>query len=201
PNNATWDEWNRIGMALWVASNGQGFDAFDAWSKKHPKYDERNTKLRWNHYYQSPPSRIGAGTVFHLASQADADWRSKIKTPEAPDWQKKELEKSNQALAEQERALAEQKRIDELARMSRVEYDRKRKTAAADLKIRTKTLDDEVEKRRRQPGAKPSSQPDETEALKKTAGDLVQEPDILGRFGKAVQSRGLIATTNNPKIL
>jgi hypothetical protein len=77
PNNATWDEWNRIGMALWVASNGQGFDAFDAWSKKHPKYDERNTKLRWNHYYQSPPSRIGAGTIFHLASQADADWRSK----------------------------------------------------------------------------------------------------------------------------
>ena len=89
PNNATWEEWNRIGMATWVASGGQGFDAFDAWSKKHSKYDERTTKLRWNHYYQSPPSGIGAGIIFHLAAQADSDWRSKIKIPEAPDWQKK----------------------------------------------------------------------------------------------------------------
>jgi Primase C terminal 2 (PriCT-2) len=200
-NNATWNEWNRIGMALWCASNGAGFDIFDGWSKRNPKYDERNTKLRWNHYYQSPPDRIGAGTIFHLASQADPTWRSKVKTPEAPEWQQKELEKSKRALAEQERAFAEKARIDELARMSRVEYDRKRKTAAADLKIRTKTLDDEVEKRRRQPSTKPSSQPDETEALKKTAGDLLQEPDILDRFGKAVQKRGLIGETNNAKIL
>src|SRR5262249_4307771 len=102
PNEATWDEWNRIGMALWVASNGHGFDAFDAWSKNTPKYNERNTKLRWNHYYQSPPSRIGAGTIFHLASQSDADWRSKIKTSEAPEWQKKVIEDANKAFAEQE---------------------------------------------------------------------------------------------------
>jgi hypothetical protein len=149
PNDATWDEWNRIGMALWCASNGQGFDAFDAWSKKNSrKYDERTTKLRWNHYYQSPPSRIGAGTIFHLASQADADWRSKIKTPEAPDWQKKELEKSNKALAEQERAEADKQRIDELARKSRMDYDRTRKPAATALGVRTETLDEEVRERR-----------------------------------------------------
>jgi hypothetical protein len=167
PNNEEWEGWSRIGMALWVASGGQGFDAFDAWSKKHPKYDERNTKMRWGKYYLSPPDRIGAVTIFYLANQADPSWRSKIKIPEAPDWQKKELEKAERALAEQERALAEKARIDELARMSRVEYDRKRKTAAADLKIRTKTLDEEVEKRRRQPGAKPSPQPDKIETLKK----------------------------------
>jgi putative DNA primase/helicase len=148
PNNATWDEWNRIGMALWVASGGQGFDAFDAWSKKHPKYDERNTKLRWSHYYRSPPDRIGAGTIFHLASQADADWRGKIKAPEAPDWQKKAVEDSDKALAEQERAEAEKRRIDELARKSRMEYDRARKAAAAELKVRTETLDEEVRERR-----------------------------------------------------
>src|SRR5262245_43761752 len=149
PNDATWDEWNRIGMALWCASNGQGFDAFDAWSRKNSrKYDERTTKLRWNHYYQSPPSRIGAGTIFHLASQADAAWRGKIKTPEAPDWQKKELEKSNKALAEQERAEAEKRRIDELARKSRMEYDRTRKAAAAELRVRAETLDEEVRERR-----------------------------------------------------
>jgi Protein of unknown function (DUF3631)/Primase C terminal 2 (PriCT-2) len=135
PNNATWEEWNRIGMAAWVASGGQGFDAFDAWSKKHSKYDERTAKLRWNHFYQSPPSGIGAGIIFHLAAQADPDWRSKIKIPEAPEWQKKVAAESDKAL-------------DELARKSRVEYDQARKQAAEDLKIRKKTLDDEVEKRR-----------------------------------------------------
>src|SRR5262249_54277267 len=112
------------------------------------KYDERNTKLRWNHFYQSPPNRIGAGTIFHLASQADADWRSKIKIPEAPDWLKKELAKSNEALAEQERGQAETRRIDELARKTRMEYDRARKAAAAELKVRAETLDEEVKERR-----------------------------------------------------
>jgi hypothetical protein len=200
-NDAAWEKWNRVGMAAWVASNGQGFDAFNDWSKKSPKYNERSTKLRWNHYYQSPPSRIGAGTIFHLAAQADPNWRSKIKLPEAPNWQKKALEDAKQALAEQERILAEQRRIDELARKSAVEYDRERKKAAADLKIRTKTLDDEVKKRRKQPTAKPSPPPDEIKALERAAGDLVQEPEILERFGKAVQKRGLVGETNNAKIL
>ena len=65
-NDAAWEEWNRVGMAAWVASNGQGFHAFNDWSKKCPKYNERSTKLRWNHYYQSPPSRIGAALSFIL---------------------------------------------------------------------------------------------------------------------------------------
>jgi hypothetical protein len=204
PNDATWDAWNRVGMASWVASEGKAFDAFDDWSKKSIKYNERNTRVRWNHYCQSPPSRIGAGTIFHLAVQADPDWRSKIKIPEAPDWQKKIVEVANRADAEQERVLAEQRRIDELARKSRVEYDRERKKAAADLKIRTKTLDDEVEKRRRQRGTSTKKPPDDKERLKvleRAAGDLIPEPDILERFGKAVQASGLVGETNNAKIL
>jgi hypothetical protein len=204
PNEATWDEWNRVGMAAWVASEGKAFDAFDDWSKKSSKYNDRNTRVRWNHYFQSPPSRVGAGTIFHLAAQADSDWRRKIKIPEAPDWQKRILEDANRALAEQERALAEQTRIDELACKSRVEYDRERKKAAADLKIRTKTLDDEVEKRRRQRGTSTKKPPDDKERLKeleRAAGDLIREPDILERFGKAVQAAGLVGETNNAKIL
>ena len=148
PNNEEWEGWSRIGMALWVASSGQGFDAFNVWSKTHPKYNERNTQVRWGKYYLSPPDRIGAGTIFFLANQADPSWRGKIKIPEAPDWQKKELEKSEKGLAEQQRAQAEQQRIDELARKSRMEYDRVRKPAAAELKVRTETLDREVEERR-----------------------------------------------------
>ena len=198
PNEATtWDEWNRVGMATWVASKGQGFDAFDEWSKKSSKYNERNTKVRWNHYFLSPPSRIGAGTIFHLASQADPDWRSKIKAPEAPDWQKKILEQAALGLAEQER-------INELARKSKVEYDRERKQAAAELKIRAKTLDDEVTKRRKRPSAASIKPPDDKERLKefeRAAGGLICEPDILERFGIDVQASGLVGETNNAKIL
>src|SRR5262249_43764204 len=36
-NDETWEGWNRIGMALWVATKGTGFDGFDAWAKKNPK--------------------------------------------------------------------------------------------------------------------------------------------------------------------
>jgi hypothetical protein len=36
PNNASWDEWNNIGMALWRAANGSeaGFLLFDEWSQR-----------------------------------------------------------------------------------------------------------------------------------------------------------------------
>jgi hypothetical protein len=135
PNTGTWNEWNRVGMAAWVASKGQGFGAFDTWSRKSPKYDERNTKLRWNGFYQSPPSRIGAGTIFHLAAQTDPNWRSKVKIPEAPAWQKKAVEEANKGLADAERKAIEKKRIDELARKDRMEYDRARKPAAAELRV------------------------------------------------------------------
>jgi hypothetical protein len=48
PNDETisWEAWNRIGMALWVASTAQGFAIFDTWSLKHPKYDAETTKAR-----------------------------------------------------------------------------------------------------------------------------------------------------------
>ena len=81
PNpNVHWDEWNRIGMAMWVASDGRGFNAFDAWSRKSSKYDADNTKARWEHYASSPPSRIGAGSIFFLADQAAPNWRNKVET-------------------------------------------------------------------------------------------------------------------------
>ena len=51
PNDETtsWETWNRMGMALWTASSGQGLDIFDAWSLKHDKYDAETTKARWDH--------------------------------------------------------------------------------------------------------------------------------------------------------
>jgi len=72
PNNCDWDEWNRIGMAIYAASNGsgQGGVVFDDFSAKNPtKYCPHATAARWAHYHRSPPSRIGLGSLVYLAQQ------------------------------------------------------------------------------------------------------------------------------------
>jgi hypothetical protein len=75
PNDCDWDGWNRIGMAIFAASGGSDFGGiiFDAWSAKSLKYNPYTTIERWRHYHRSPPSRIGLGTLLHLAREAG--WR------------------------------------------------------------------------------------------------------------------------------
>lgn len=76
PNqDLVWDEWNRIAMATWNASNGGAFAAFDAWSRKSAKYDATVTADRWDHIGRHPPTSIGAGTLYHLAHEAAPGWR------------------------------------------------------------------------------------------------------------------------------
>src|SRR5262245_15640797 len=135
-----WNAWNRIGMALWVASAGQGFDAFDTWSRKSSKYDAETTKARWEHYATSPPQRIGAGTIFHLANEADAGWRSRHAA----------AERAAKGKAESE----EQALLDALAKKGPIEYDRERKQAAKKLGIRPGTLDDVIKALRDEAAAK-----------------------------------------------
>jgi hypothetical protein len=43
--------------------------AFDDLSARAAKYDPHETRARWQHYHRSPPSRIGVGTLIHLARQ------------------------------------------------------------------------------------------------------------------------------------
>ena len=75
PNNHSWEEWNKIGMAIFAASggSGDGFVVFDDFSSKSPKYNPDEVQKRWFNYHRSPPSRIGFGTLVHLARQAG--WR------------------------------------------------------------------------------------------------------------------------------
>jgi hypothetical protein len=77
-----WEWWNKIGMAIWAATNGStaGLAAFLSWSETHAAYDATETERRWNHYRTSPPTQIGAGTLFHLAKQT----RAEQKQEEAP---------------------------------------------------------------------------------------------------------------------
>jgi|GEM_PF-3336979 len=73
-----WNDWNKIGMATWLSTNGagEGLAAFGMWSAKSEKYDARRTQERWLHYYTSPPTQIGAGTLFHLANEASPEWET-----------------------------------------------------------------------------------------------------------------------------
>jgi hypothetical protein len=75
PNNCGWEEWNKVGMAIYAASDGSGDGRiiFDDFSAKSPKYDPRAVEERWRNYRRSPPSRIGLGTLVHLARLAG--WR------------------------------------------------------------------------------------------------------------------------------
>ena len=67
PNDyrTTWEDWNRIGMALFDATNGSAFglELYHQWSaKREDQYDPDNTDLKWEAFNTSPPDRIGVGT-------------------------------------------------------------------------------------------------------------------------------------------
>lgn len=74
PNGAAadWETWNTIGMAVWGATGGSnaGWEAFNAWSARNDAYRAEITRARWEHYATSPPTHIGAGTIFYLAREA-----------------------------------------------------------------------------------------------------------------------------------
>jgi hypothetical protein len=72
-----WEDWNRIGMATFAASGGDGFEMFDAFSRESTKYDSKETRQRWNSYFGSPPNRIGMGTLYFLASKIDPSFYEK----------------------------------------------------------------------------------------------------------------------------
>jgi hypothetical protein len=111
----------------------------------------------------------------------------------------------NAKLAEQKKE--QEARLAELAAKSPVDYDQQRQQAAKELGVRTKTLDQEVKKRRRRPSTKDAAkaavklEQAALEKLRQAAGDLIRDPDILERFGKAVQACGLIGEVENAKIL
>lgn len=71
PNNADWDQWNSMGLAIYAATGGSSHGAvvFDDWSAKSAKYNPYITADRWQHFYRSPPSRTGIGKLVKLALQ------------------------------------------------------------------------------------------------------------------------------------
>jgi hypothetical protein len=71
-----WDEWNRLGMAFYRASEGSddGLEAFCQWSEKSKKHDDEKCISRWEHYDRSPPDSIGFGTLVYEARLAQPNF-------------------------------------------------------------------------------------------------------------------------------
>ncbi len=78
PNlNLHWEDWNRIGLAIWRATGGSdaGKDLFLNWSAKSPKFDEGAVDERWDNFAAYPPTEIGVGSLFWEARQAYPGWQ------------------------------------------------------------------------------------------------------------------------------
>jgi hypothetical protein len=78
PSN--WDRWNRIGMACWTAfaAGEAGRAAFHAWSALNAAYNAETTDERWQHYFQSPPDRIGQGAIEYEARKHGWQWQEEL---------------------------------------------------------------------------------------------------------------------------
>lgn len=75
PNdNVEWNDWKKVMMAVYRATAGQGFGAFRTWSQKSNKHDDANTLAEWRRLEGCPPTRIGAGSLFHWAAEAEPGW-------------------------------------------------------------------------------------------------------------------------------
>jgi hypothetical protein len=72
PNDCGWEDWNKIGLAVFAASrgSGDGMVVFDDFSAKSPKYDPYAVEERWKNYRRSPPNRTGIGYLARLAREA-----------------------------------------------------------------------------------------------------------------------------------
>ena len=75
-------EYNKVGMACFAAFGGseEGFAAFDAWARKSKKF-HGGTVERWRHYFKSPPTKIGAGSIIHWANRTSPGWREAYDAP------------------------------------------------------------------------------------------------------------------------
>jgi putative DNA primase/helicase len=108
-------------LAVWDATKGSddGLTLFDEWSQKSEKYNAAYTQKRWQEITGSPPSKITERTIFWMADQVSTIWRDVT--------------------------IEQRVAIEDLAALSRIQYDTRRQETAKNLCIRVNTLDDYVQ--------------------------------------------------------
>ncbi len=71
------DDWNNVAMATFAATGGAeaGYQVFLDWCRPHPSFSAAETRKRWDQMTGCQPDKIGAGTLFYLARQANPNWQ------------------------------------------------------------------------------------------------------------------------------
>jgi putative DNA primase/helicase len=132
PATSNWGEWCSMVMAIYRATGGSdaGLEIAKAYSSKCvEKNDDAGTEKKWRELHSSPPDRIGAGTLFFKADEANPRWRALVGIP-----------------------IRQAVKVVELAALPPLRYEQCRKQAARDLGMRVPVLD-EVILRLRPPGS------------------------------------------------
>ena len=102
--------WKNFGLAIYSATEGEGFEIFDDFSRRWigGECNEAHTRKAWKQIDRSPPNRIGAGTIYHMANKASPGWRQQFETEQMAKIfnMRREEERLDTAPAFSEEALA-----------------------------------------------------------------------------------------------
>ena len=74
-DSGPYETWLHVGAALYRELGEYGFEIFNAWSAKSPKYQPGECKEKWRDIRDL--TEFTAGTIFYLADQADPGWRDR----------------------------------------------------------------------------------------------------------------------------
>ena len=75
-------EWIGIGCAIYKQlGDEKGFEVWNSWSKRGKKYDPSDIGTQWDSLVRADGYGWNAGTILHLAHEADPDWRLKFPQP------------------------------------------------------------------------------------------------------------------------
>jgi uncharacterized protein DUF3631/primase-like protein/DNA primase RepB-like protein len=188
------DVWVQVGMAIKSHMGEAGRSMWDDWSRQSSKYDERDQEYTWRTFRRND---IGIGTLFHHAKQAGwqdtkrskneyAAW-NKPGAPKQP--HKEETKQDDQPKTDEDAEIAR------LARLSKVEYERERKTAAEKLGLRASILDRLVRDARPVDDTKEQGRPltlPEPEAW----AEAVDGAELLNDITSAISSHVILPATS-----
>ncbi len=89
PNDfCSWNEWKRVGMLIYVASNGAkwGSQLWEEWSDKNKTITDPNytADRAWQEMIISPPRRTGGANSLYTKARMDHGWTGEWEFPNAP---------------------------------------------------------------------------------------------------------------------
>lgn len=73
PEDMDYDKWVQVGMAIHHETQGEGFDIWDEWSQRSPKYTDRDYGIeRWNSFGKGSGRVVTARSLVRMANENGA---------------------------------------------------------------------------------------------------------------------------------